>query len=111
MITEKMMTYYTIINAMTDVLLLVGLSGAQVLPTRCGITFNNRGRKKAVWSFSFGSDLESEEFNDETATIGGSPWEMSHNYLSIMTLYTIIFQMMTHRLLINEAMIIELMIV
>ena len=49
----------------------------------------------------FASDLELEAFNDGTAMIGGLPWEMRHNYPSMMTLHTIIF------IIINEAMIIE----
>ena len=64
-----------------------------------------------VWSLRFASDLESEAFNDGTAMIGGFPWEMRHNYPSMMSLYTTIFLMMTHHHWINEAMIIELMIV
>ena len=105
MIAEKMMTCYTIINAMTEVLLFDAtgrLKGAGVCD-EVRNSINNRGRKRPVWSLRFASDLESEEFNDETAMIGGFPWEMRHNYPSMMTLYTIIFSMMTHRHRINEA--------
>ena len=69
---------------------------AQMLPTRCEIPFDNRRRKKAVWSLCFAPDIESEEFNDKTIMIGGFPWKMRHNYSSMMPLHTIIFLMMTH---------------
>ena len=53
-----------------------------MLPTRWEIPIDSRGRKKAV---RFASVLESEEFNDETAMIGGFPWEMRQNHPSMMT--------------------------
>ena len=84
---------------------------AQVFATRCEIPFNNRQTKISCRSLRFASDLGSEAKRNESAMIGGFPWETRHNYQSMMTFYMIIFLMMTHHHWINEAMIIELMIV
>ena len=84
---------------------------AQVFATRCENPFNNRQTKISCRSLHFASDLGSEAKRNESAMIGGFPWETRHNYQSMMTFYTIIFLMMTHHHWINEAMITELMIV
>ena len=112
MISDKMMACYTIINAMKHVFLLMRMtaSKAQVFATRCEIPFNNRQTKISCRSLRFASDLGSEAKRNESAMIGGFPWETRHNYPSMMAFYTIIFSMMTHHHWINEAMIIELMI-